>query len=272
MNTCRICVWGLSFALSAPAFAATLDTIATTGHDQDIVFESGLTNGQVGASGELGSRQFFQDGATAADDDGLPPTVTGFTSALTGNTINFAFQPFSQNNVLKFDNASPVKSLTLAAPAAYTQLAVVFSGGSLALTETAELSFTINYNGGATQTGILNVPDWGAVTTLPSGTDRFLIADRTTANATTWPVSSDNNTTANRWAIYLGEVTPNRTDLNILSLDFGPITLNGGPLNAGDDVVVFGLAGAPVPEPAPLTLIGLGMLLSVLALRHRTSR
>ena len=232
---------------TAFSVAAILEPIATMGHDQDIVFEAGLSDGQVGANGEFGSRQFFEAGVFA---DGVPQGVTNFVSVLTSNTITFAFQPFSQNNILKFDNAAPVKTLTLNTPAPYSQLAIVHSGGSLGIpAEIAIMSYTINYTGGLTQTGSVHSVDWGAVPTLPPATERFLIADRTTANATTWPVSSDNNTTANRWAIYLTEVTPDRPDLNIESISFGPIALSNittmavANLNAGDDVVVFGLAG-----------------------------
>ena len=255
LSFCVAAVLGTA-GISASLSAAVLEPIATTGHDQDIVFEAGLTAGQVGANGELGSRQFFEAGVFA---DGVPQGVTNFVSVLTSNTITFAFQPFTQNNILKFENTSPPKTLTLTTPAAYSQLAIVHSSGSLAITpavEVAIMTYTINYSGGVTQTGSVNSVDWGAVPTLPSGTERFLIADRTTANATTWPVSSDNNTTANRWAIYLSEVTPSRPDLNIDSITFGPITLNGGPLNSGDDVVVFGLAGEPgnvVVEPPVIT-------------------
>jgi hypothetical protein len=248
-------------AIATAAHAATLEPLATTGHDQDIVFESGLTDGAAGATGELGSRQFFQDGAVAADDDGLPPTLPTFVSALTGDSINYAFQPFNENNILKFDSAAPVKSLTLTTPAAYRKLAVVFSGGSLGTqTELGQLPYTINHTGGAKQTGTLQAPDWGAVTTLPAGVERLFTADRTTANATAWPISSDNNTTANRWAIYVSVIDVANLGANITSIVFGPASLltiaSGatGPLNSGDDVAVFGISGAPVPEPSAATL------------------
>jgi hypothetical protein len=245
----------LAALVAAPSFAALLDPIATSGHDQDIVLETGLAVGAVGANGEIGSRQFFEDGATSATDDGLLRTLPAYVSTITGDSITYAFQPFEQNNILKFEPASPVKTLTLTTPAAYTHLAVAFSGGSLATaTEVAGLTYTIHYADTTTQTGVLNVPDWGAAP-LPTGTERLFIADRTTANATTWPITSDNNTTANRWGVYVSQVTPNSTS-NIVSVDFGPVSLNDadGLLNSGDDVVVFGLSGALVPEPSACVL------------------
>jgi hypothetical protein len=81
---------------------------------------------------------------------------------------------------------------------------------------------------------------------MPAGTEIFLTADRTTAQATTWPVNSDNNTQAGRWAIYISEITTSQPTVNIQSVSFGPVSLNnsGTPLNGGDDVVVFGLSGS----------------------------
>src|SRR5688572_13192262 len=88
-------VASLVIAATASSLAAVLEPIATTGHDQDVVFEAGLSDGQVGANGEFGSRQFFEAGVFA---DGIPQGVTNFISLLTSNSITFAFQPFSQNN------------------------------------------------------------------------------------------------------------------------------------------------------------------------------
>jgi hypothetical protein len=102
--------------------------------------------------------------------------------------------------------------------------------------------------GGATQSGTINSVDWGTVPAgfMPAGTEIFRTADRTTANATAWPVTSDNNTQAGRWAIYLSEITVDQPTVNIQSVSFGPVSLNspGTPLNGGDDVVVFGLSGS----------------------------
>jgi hypothetical protein len=240
------------FVVASPSLAIDLIPIPTSGFDQDIIFEAGLTAGQVGANGELGSRQFFEQGVFA---DGVPRSVVDFVSTITGNNIDFDFAPFQGNNILKFDTTVPnvgPKTLTLDAPTKYGQLAVVHAGGSMSLTttafETALLSYTINYVGGATQTGTINSVDWGAVPAgfMPAGTELFLTADRTTAQATAWPVTSDNNTTANRWAIYISEITTTQPTVNIQSVSFGPVSLNtpGTPLNGGDDVVVFGLAGS----------------------------
>ncbi len=237
--------------LSPAASAAELLPIGTTGHDQDIFFEAGLAAGATGATGELGSRQFFEAGVFA---DGVPRILPAFTSPVTGNSINFEFNPFEQNNIIKLDtgNAGP-KTLTLAAPAKYGQLAVVFSGGSMATgTEFAVLPYTINYAGGATQTGELQVPDWGATpATLTPDTLDLFNADRTNSDLRIAPATTDNNTTANRWSISVQEVATTQPTTNIDSITFGQPMLNANgtvqALNSGDDVVIYGLAGSGEP-------------------------
>jgi hypothetical protein len=239
---------------AAPIRAVTLSTIATSGYDADIVFESGLASGAVGANNEIGSRQFYEKGATSPTDNGLPRTLPSFTT-MSGDSINYAFQPFEQNNILKFTNGTAAKSISFAMPAPYSRLAVIHSGGSLGTNiEYGLLSYKINYVGGATQTGVVNTPDWGGVTTLPPGTERIYSADRTTANATTWPAAAEGSATPTRWALYVSEITPTSPAAAIQSVTFGPNSLytiasmTTGPLNPSDDLVVFGLAGAVTSE------------------------
>jgi hypothetical protein len=236
---------------ATPSPAIDLIPISTSGFDQDVIFEAGLAAGQIGANGEFGSRQFFEAGLFP---DGLPRSIVDFTSTITGNIIDFDFAPFEGNNILKFDTTTPgPKALTLATPGKYGQLAVVHSAGSLAITaglptEIALVTYTINYAGGATQTGTLSSVDWGNIApeNMPSGTEILINVDRNTANVTAWPVTSDNNTQANRWSLYISEITVDQPAVNIESVSFGPMSLNtpGTPLNGGDDVAIFGLAGS----------------------------
>jgi hypothetical protein len=259
-------------AMSATSYGAVLNPVATSGHDGDVVFETGLATGATGANQEIGSRQFFEEGSLSGTE-GLPRNLPAFNST-NGNVINYSFQPFEQNNILKFTdtNASTPKTLTLATPSPYAVLAVVMSGGSLVTaSEIASVSYKINFAGGGSQTGTVGVPDWGAAP-MPAGTEELFNADRTTANATAWPVTSDNNTTAGRWSINVAQIDVTDTVNDILSVEFGPITLNDvdGLLNAGDDVAIWGLAGAvaEVPEPSSVAL-GLIGALYLAGRRHR---
>jgi hypothetical protein len=259
-------VWA---ATVSPSFAATLHPIPTSGHDQDIFFESGLAVNAVGTTGELGSRNFFQAGAISATDNGVPQTLPPFNSTVTGNTINFAFAPFAGNNVIKLDTVTVgPKTLTLTTPRAYRNLAVVLSGASLATaTEFAVVPYTINYANGATQTGELAAPDWGATPAAltPNTLDLFNAA-RTTADNRMWLGTSDNNTVAGRWSISVQEVISTLPNANIASITFGQPQLNQNgnvvALLAGDDVVVYGLAGALIPEPSTFMLALMGAVLA----------
>jgi hypothetical protein len=240
-----------------PSLGAILNPVATSGHDSDIIFENDASPAQ---NEEIGSRWFFEEGLLTVGTPpplGLPvaPTRTASATLTSTNTVNFAFNDYNANNVLMFETGNPAATLTLDAPAGYTQLAVVTSAGSLG-SDVALLPYTIHYEGGGTQTGTINVADWGNAT-LPSGTERLLVADR----ANTGPVLDGSRRSATRWAVFVSEITPNST-ANILSVDFGPPSLNtvGTPLASGDDVAVFGLAGTPIPEPGSLALAALGAL------------
>jgi MYXO-CTERM domain-containing protein len=271
----RILAIGIATAAAAASSSSlaqlTYNSAPTTGHDQDIVIESGLADGAVGANGEFGSRQFYQEGLSTqipAHKKGLLQSNTGFVSPTTTNTINFDFAPFTGNNILKFDATHlDAKSLTLTTPAAFTNLAFVFSGGSLnsgANQYQGVLTYTINYAGGATQVGTIKTPDWGVTPAAIEGTENFLLSGRINAGAagaTPWPLTPDPETTAGRWRLLVKEVattsTANRLSVNFSNpqqhLNATPEVLDplatatptgGTPAITGADVVVFGLAGA----------------------------
>jgi hypothetical protein len=240
---------------SQNALAIVFDPIATSGHDADIVFEAGLSVGQPGANNEIGGRQFYEQGVstqTAAHKPGLPQTAVGVATS-SGNTINFRFEPFELNNVLKFTSGATPKSLLLKTPAAYSHLAVVFSAGDLNSNptngplETATINYTINYNGGLSQTGSFRSADWSVLSTPASnGTERFLSVGRIgNASRPVWPQTPETDVQPNRWNLFHSEISLTNSMASVLSVTFGPVTLDDSDrlLNADDDVVIFGLAG-----------------------------
>ena len=249
-------------AVTGISVAAMLSPIPTGGHDADIIFEN---DGSPAQNEEIGSRWFFEQGlfGNQAGEQGLPTSrnVTGYVSPLTTNTIDFTFEDYAANNALDFDGAAIVgpKTLTLDTPFAYRQLAVIFSGGSL--TGFATLAYSINYEGGGTQTGTIEVPDWSA-TSIGAANSRMLLLDR--ANQSAGVPTFDNTANTVRWAILATEITPN-SSANILSVDF---TATLPDQASGDDIDVFGLAGEPVPEPGAIALILLGTAMTGL----RTTR
>jgi hypothetical protein len=252
-----------ALAAGSPSFAVTLSTIATTGHDQDVVYEAGLTNGAVGATGEIGGRQFYETGiytiGAPPTDRGLPQTLPAFASSLApGNIIDFAFRPFEGNNILKFDATTPpasTKSLSLTSPDAFTNLAVVFSAGSILDAPqrfSGRLGYTVNYVGGPTQSGQFEVSDWGSGI-VPAGVERIFNADRTgNSPPPVWPVTPDAaSATATRWSIFAGQLATTLPGQSIASVSFNAFLSDGtavNPLTGSMDVVVFGLAGAKTPS------------------------
>jgi hypothetical protein len=240
LRTClaqAVGVAALVALVALPARAVSLFPVETTGHDTDIIFENDGSPAVTG-NNELGSRWFFENGLFTTGTPtpvGLPTTrqITGFNSPSTFNTIDFTFNDYNGFNVLMFkaNNAAP-KTLSLVTPAKYGQLSFVYSGGSLGTT-VVDVGYTINYEGGATQTGTFPAIDWSA--TLPTGVERLFVADR----ANTGPVLDGSRLTATRWAIYETEVTITNPGLNILSVDFN--TTYTTP--TGADVAIFGLSG-----------------------------
>jgi hypothetical protein len=240
----------LLWAFSPPAHALDLFTIQTAGHDADLILEN---DGSPGQNEEIGSRWFFEQGlfGNLANEQGLPAsgTISGFVSPITGNNITYQFNDYNGNNALDFDGATTVgpKTLTLVTPAAYGQLAIIHSGGSMAATETATVSYTINYAGGGTQSGSFTSFDWNTTVNLPANNAARLIVNNDRANISGGIPVFDDSGTATRWAVYVTEITPN-SSANIESISFTATVPNAG---SGDDVDIFGLAG---PSPGALNL------------------
>ena len=264
-----IALAGFSIASRSSA-QLTYNPIVTTGYDVDIIFEAGLGEGATGATGAMGQRQFYEIGISGAvPDRGLPRTIP-FTSTVTGSTINMGLAPFEGNNIIQFDsttNATAVKTMTLTTPAAFTNLAIAFSGGDFSNATTSmpqngylvKLGYKINFASGAPQTGDVTVSDWG-VATAAAGTEKLINADRTRNNITAWtlvttPTPWAGTASATRWSIYVAEVALTNT-ANIQNIEFTSY-LNDGTTTvdltattgtetaaAGRDTAVFGIAGA----------------------------
>lgn len=245
-------------SLAPFAHSAVLTTVATTGYTQDIVYEAGLQPADTGKiSHSFGARAFFEGGAYGTGS-GLTQSgntgVAGFTSTL-GNTVNFNFQPFSGNNVAV---ASANQTLTLSSAAQYSSLGFVASStvGSPAL---ATINYTINYTTGLATTGSFTLPNWGDPTPGASTAKNFIEAggraqsdfagQNLEPNSST-PFGSTSNS-GGTWHIYLFETAVD-TARTVSSVNFS------------GNASIFGIVGAPIPEPTSSALaagaLGLAML------------
>jgi hypothetical protein len=111
--------------------------IALTGYDTDVIIDADKTvrfaDGYDGGPGTDGGSAWYENGATddrgvLRDDDGLPAGKT-FVSA-TGSGATYMIQPANVMNSLRIDGTDDTKTLTLATPAAYSNLYILASGGS----------------------------------------------------------------------------------------------------------------------------------------------
>jgi hypothetical protein len=125
-------------AVPVPSAHGQAMPIAVTGYDTDVIIDADPTvrfaNGFDGNPGTEGGTAYFENGAVddrgvLRDDDGLPAGKP-FVSA-TGSGATFMLQPANGKNSLRIDGASdPTKTLTLATPAAYSQIFILAAGGS----------------------------------------------------------------------------------------------------------------------------------------------
>jgi hypothetical protein len=129
MRPCALTVVASSggVALTLLSLATPLTSLATTRHDQNLVFEAKLT---IAANGGIGKRQCCEDGAIVATDDGLLPILPTFTSPVTANDTSFKFTASPGNNIRKMDSTTPLGVIKTLTPSTAASLAVLLTGGS----------------------------------------------------------------------------------------------------------------------------------------------
>jgi subtilisin-like proprotein convertase family protein len=141
--------------------------LAAAGYNQDVVVERSATGGNTApyitqAFDVANNFGFYEAGLVATNYTGGNATLEGlpqgglFTSALDGATV-FQLGPYTGNNVLYMDAASPSGTLSLATPAACASISILATsangGGSG--------SFVINFQDGSSSSPIgFNAPDW----------------------------------------------------------------------------------------------------------------
>jgi hypothetical protein len=196
------------------------------------------------------------------------PLGTSITSASNSNTT-FEFQPVAAtNNAIVLTNqtgASQNDTLALSSPAAYGTLAF------LGVDNSGSMTYTINFQGGATQTGTLSFPSW-----FPAGGTPYAYQPygRVFITGTTNPDLSTNmsgvgnfDAVGNSSGPQIFEVDLSVTDttdpINSISLDL----TGGGPSYESD--AIFALSGQAVPEPISLGLISIGAAGMLMKRRRR---
>lgn len=238
------------------AGAATVLPISATGYNHDIIYEN---DASPAATTSFGSRHFFENGlirvggtspGTAADG-GL--NSTGLYTAPADPEVQFQLGSYSANNVLivtRPGSGTNTGTLTFTPgdQKAYARLAVAASAGSAGATVNQQGLFTVNFVGGATQTGTFNANDWG-VAGQPIGMGPF---DRAASVSGAW--SHDENNISFKMFYTNIDILPANQSLTVQSISFGWQSTNTGTLG------VFAVSGqAAIPEPASLGLLAVGL-------------
>ena len=136
-------------------------------YNQDIVVENSapapvIAGAYTTASMDSGvgntSDSWYEQGYNAANPaTGLPPAGSSFTSQSAANHQYRMAGSYSANNAVLLDSTLTSATLTfLAAPAAYTGLSFLESGGHGGVT----FSYTVHHQSGPADIGTQSIPDW----------------------------------------------------------------------------------------------------------------
>ena len=161
----------VSLIVIQPISIFALPINVSAGFNRDVIFDK--ESPHTALPFDSGSSAWFEAGATDANgtvqSGGLPSDDATFISGNTGTS--FQFQPFAGNNVLELGTYAPnIGTLTLAAPQAYSQLAILTAsadGGSNG-------TMVINYADGTHSSAItFTSADWyGTAGALPNPVSR----------------------------------------------------------------------------------------------------
>ena len=249
-------VFASSILISVPVQSA-LVPIAFSGYNQDVIVEATaiqdadvrgfITASMDGGAAENGGT-FYQTGfVLASPTTGLP---TGTIRDSDTGSGTFQLQLATENNAVLLNNTTPTATLTLATPAAYSNIAFYSATGN----GSGTVTYTINFVGGATESGTFGSPDWF------NSSPTAMIASGRVNNVET---GSTDNVGGENPRIYEALLNVSNTDAPIESITLSRDTANG-------NTAVFALSGTVVPEPASAGLLATAAL-GFLARRRRQS-
>ncbi|HSU53573.1 MAG TPA: glycoside hydrolase family 76 protein, partial [Candidatus Dormibacteraeota bacterium] len=155
---------GFSFGIARANFVPIPLTAAS--FNQDVVVESNapapvIAGGYTTASMDSGiannSTSWYEQGYdSAAPTTGLPTAGSTFNHASLANHQYRMAANYTGNNAVLLDSTSTSAILSLATPAAYSQLSFLESGGHNGVT----FNYTVHHQNGTTDTGSGTIPDW----------------------------------------------------------------------------------------------------------------
>ncbi|MDB5354839.1 MAG: hypothetical protein JWN24_1292 [Phycisphaerales bacterium] len=239
---------------SAPAPpVAAFQPINAMGYNQNMIISKASGGSLVTATMDGGTAKtgntFYELGVnTGSSATGLPAGGAIFGSANDANHV-FKFQSYSGNNAVMLDSSNTTGTLTLGGTTSYSALSFLLSEGNGGSTFNAVIHFV----GAPDQTYTGIAPDW--FNGSPIAFD---------ANGRETLAGGFGNVGSGNPRLYQADITLTDTTDPISSIDlsFVPTT------NGTNRTAIFGLSGISTPEPASLSLMGLGAL-GLLARRRR---
>jgi hypothetical protein len=240
-------------ALVPAVASAQLAPVQITGYNQDVIVEVGapadlheaVTATMDAYTAETGDTWYQLGYNTLAPTTGLP---TGVVTSQTGNGT-FAIQSAAANNVVMLNSAAPAATINLVTPLPYNNITLFSSSGN----GVGTIGYTLNFAGGAPQTGTLTSPDWFNVDENVA----YVANGRVEPDDGSFDAVDSNNPRVYEQAI---DVT-NPANLTSITLTF---TGSG----TSTSTAVLGVSGIVVPEPAAFGVLGLGAA-GLLARRRR---
>lgn len=253
----------LSGAWAGVASAAAVIPISVSGYNQDVVVEAGapataagVTTATMdgGVTAPTGGTWYEQGFNTNALTTGLPAKGTIIVSAVAADhTYQFpkTYGPGNgaagtTNDAFAVGQGSGSPTIALTTPLAYSVLSLIGSAGHGPNT----VNYTITHADTTTETGSLSVGDWF------NGTAAYNTNGRLTVNT-----GAFDNVNAGNPRLYAFDITLTNTTSPVISVG---LTSSSTTSTAA----FFALSGSPVPEPATLGIVGIG-LAGLLVRRHR---
>lgn len=214
-------------------------------YNQDMVVEASapepvVPGGYTTASmddgiGNINTSWYEQGYNTAAPTTGLPHAGATFTSQSLANHQYQMAPSYTANNALLLDSTLTGGTFTLAAPAAFSQLSFLESGGNNGVT----FLYTVHHQNGASEVATASIPDW-----FNGSNPAWTANGRVDVSAFTFQAVNQNNP-----RLYSLDIVVTNSASPVTSIDFAYVS-------GGGHGAIMAVSGSTGSAFAPITVSG----------------